>query len=385
MDFLLNTASEWNTLREPGDPFAIAFHMGTYGVHWYSITFLLGFFFAVVIASYKLKMYYKVSYDPTFYYIIFCIPVSILGARVWSCFIGDALWASFFNFGTGGLAIQGGVIAALILGAIFFPLILRNPKYHVRVQKDGEVHICQPSIWVYADAMAMMILFGQAIGRWGNFMNGEVFGQMIAGSATGNDISAIATHGPNDLGWLHVMMPNVYNHMMYTGSSGFATTNHGATESSFAMIQGAYYQPLFLYESFLNVVLWIVIYWTLSLCKDVKLGVMTFAYFIIYGIVRTTMESMRAAPFQFESTFVLNGMLLAIGIIGVGLTQWFFPNNRNFKVWYFIYANIHYYVIKIQSIITRIKVKNPEKKYYGFNKIPTFERELGDKIYYFER
>ena len=87
--------------------------------------------------------------------------VSVLGARIyyvifeWDSFKDDLL--SIFNIRNGGLAIYGGVIAAFITLFIF----CRVKKLNALLVGDT----CMPGL-----------ILGQAIGRWGNFMNREVFG-----------------------------------------------------------------------------------------------------------------------------------------------------------------------------------------------------------------
>ena len=60
----------------------------------------------------------------------------------------------------GGLAIHGGLIGAVITGILF-------------AKRRGV------SFWKLADIAAPSILLGQAIGRWGNFMNQEAHGDEV--------------------------------------------------------------------------------------------------------------------------------------------------------------------------------------------------------------
>ena len=110
------------------------------------------------------------------------IPVAILGARFWSCCIGDCQWYQFFDFSTGGLAIQGGVVLTVIAALIFFPLILKSNKYKVRDIKTDpqDPQVRQVSMWVYVDAIVPCILIGQVLGRWGNYFNQELYGSIIS-------------------------------------------------------------------------------------------------------------------------------------------------------------------------------------------------------------
>ncbi|MBO6103814.1 prolipoprotein diacylglyceryl transferase [bacterium] len=137
-----------------------AFYIGSLDVHWYAITYLLGFLIAIIIGCFKMHFYYRVSYEPFFWYAIMAIPGAILGARIWSYVIGDAKFTggnalhNFIQFfggdgagGIAGLAILGGVILDVIIALIWFPLILRRPKYTVRVIDDNGIEgIRRPSV-----------------------------------------------------------------------------------------------------------------------------------------------------------------------------------------------------------------------------------------------
>ena len=54
-------------------------------------------------------------------------------------------------------------------------------------------------------------------------------------------------------------------------------------------------------------------------------------YFVAYGIDRFIMESMRFSAFAFKGTYVINGILLAIGIIGIVWAQFLAPRYRDTK------------------------------------------------------
>lgn len=275
----------------------VAFSIGSnFNIYWYGIIFVCGFLIAILTYSLRLKFHYKVPYDPGFYYIFLAIPMTIIGARLWSLAIGDA--KDFFDFRSGGLAIQGGVIAGVLSAAVYFPLILRIPKYHIRdIDADGNVVIRQPSMWIYADAIIPTILIGQALGRWGNFINGEIFG---------------AESTVNDLQWLKKAMPAVFEGMKHYFIEGNKTL--------FTI-----YQPLFLYESFFNVIVFVFIYFGLSYIKQLKIGFISMSYFFFYGVTRFSTESARAPQFSFEGTYIINSLLLIFGVLGALYVQFIAP------------------------------------------------------------
>ena len=93
---------------------------------------------------------------------IFAVIFSIIGARIyyvvfaWDIYKDDLL--SIFNIRQGGLAIYGGIIAAVITVFIF-------------------ARIKQMSAPLIFDTACMGLVAGQMIGRWGNFFNREAFGE----------------------------------------------------------------------------------------------------------------------------------------------------------------------------------------------------------------
>lgn len=303
-----------DTLFGPNSAFSIAFKIGNFPIYWYAIISIIGYFTAICIFLIVLSKRYKLSADVGFYYIFFALPMIILGARFWSCAIGDAEWKEFFNFRNGGLAVQGGVLFGVITALIYFPLMLKRPKYHVRVHDNGNVYIKRPSMWIYADAIVPTILIGQAIGRWGNFFNGEIYGAPVSSQS---------------LAWLQTIMPGVYNHM--TPAAGIDLSVGGEIYRS-----GQYFQPLFLYESFLNIITFTVIYGVLAEFEEMKAGTICCLYFIDYGIIRFIMESLRSPAFRFTATFILNGFLLGIGVILFIYCQWINPLFRSKKNFIFV-------------------------------------------------
>lgn len=131
------------------------FEIYFYGV-FIVIGMAVGFFLALHLAK-------ATGQNPDTYwdFALIVIFVSVLGARIyyvifeWDSFKDDLL--SIFNIRNGGLAIYGGVIAAFITLFIF----CRVKKLNALLVGDT----CMPGL-----------ILGQAIGRWGNFMNREVFG-----------------------------------------------------------------------------------------------------------------------------------------------------------------------------------------------------------------
>lgn len=341
-----STLSQLNTwypdLVGSNDSFSIAFTVAGLHVRWYAIMSMIGYITAIGIYILSIWKRYKISVDVGFYYIFIAIPMILLGARFWSACIGDLQWENFFSFGTGGLAIQGGVVFGIIAALIYFPIILHFPKFHAKVVENGHVYIQRPSMWLYADAIVPTILLGQAIGRWGNFFNGELFGRPV---------------DANDLAWLKAIMPGVYNHMFSTAGatipldhefwntpfdSGNTAVNPKTGEVVHIAVVGTFFQPLFLYESFMNVIAFAMIYGLVAEIRSARAGVPTSLYFVFYGIIRFIDESQRNQDFTFLGTYVLNAILLIIGVLIFIYAQFLSVHVRKYHVMYMMRVKIEY-------------------------------------------
>ena len=324
------------TLFGDNNPFSIAFTIADLPIYWYAILSILGYFTAICIYLLTISKRYKLSFEVGFYYVFFALPMIILGARLWSTIIEGAPINEFFNFRNGGLAVQGGVLFGVLTAFIYFPIMLSRPRYHLRIQDGNNIYIRRPSMWLYADAIIPTILIGQAIGRWGNFFNGEIFGSPI-------------TDGQLD--WLKTLMPGVYDHM---------TPMVGLTVNGYE--HGTYFQPLFLYESFLNVIVFVVIYGFLAELRQMKAGTIASLYFVSYGIIRFITETLRDAAFKFQATYILNGLLLATGVLMFIYCQWILPKLRDYKNTTFILDSIIWLFNKEQFKKPSLYDKKYERK-----------------------
>lgn len=144
-------------LRNVPKSFSVfGFEISLYGVI-IGFGFLLGVMLAAQLAK-KEQLDPDMIWDLAIYEIIF----SIIGARIYYVIFAwdlyrDDLW-SIVNIRKGGLAIYGGVIAGALTLAVYS-----------RIKKVSFLQV--------ADICAPALVLGQAIGRWGNFTNREVFGE----------------------------------------------------------------------------------------------------------------------------------------------------------------------------------------------------------------
>lgn len=137
-----------------------SFSIFGFSVALYGILIGIGVLSGVFMAEYNAKKE-KVNTELVWDFVIYAVIFSIIGARIyyvifeWDMYKGNLL--EIFNLRNGGLAIYGAVIAAFITLYVY-----------CRIKKQSFlqlVDICVPGL-----------ALGQAIGRWGNFANREVFG-----------------------------------------------------------------------------------------------------------------------------------------------------------------------------------------------------------------
>lgn len=132
-----------------------------FDIAYYGIIIGLGILAGLLMALHVAK---KTKQDPETYIdlVIYAVIIGIIGARAyyvifsWDMYKHDLL--SIFNIRQGGLAIYGGVIAAVITVLVF------AKKRHL-------------AAGLLLDTACHGLVLGQAIGRWGNFFNREAFGK----------------------------------------------------------------------------------------------------------------------------------------------------------------------------------------------------------------
>jgi len=201
----------------------------------------------------------------------------IVGARLWHIFtpppsmVALGITTEFYlthpldaiNIRAGGLGIPGAVIGGFLL-------------FYWYARRKGE------TIAPWLDVFAPAIPLGQAIGRWGNFVNQELYG------------------APTDLPWAIYITPE--NRL-----SGF--------------IDQAYYHPIFLYESLWNLASVFALLWLgRRYAKSLKDGDLFLVYLISYPLIRFLLDFLRLDASELggvnaNQTF----MLLVMAIAGIVL------------------------------------------------------------------
>lgn len=196
---------------------------------------------AIIIALYltlKEAEVQKINEDFFLDYLIFAIPLAIIGARLyyvifrWDIYKFNPL--SFLYIWEGGLAIHGALIAGVVF--LFFFSEKRKVKF-----------------FQVLDIFAPGVILGQAIGRWGNFINQEAYGGIVSRE-------------------FYNCFPEFIKKQMF--------------------IEAYYRAPTFLYESFWNIFVFIFLL-LLRRRKFIKNGDIFSAYLILYSTGRFFIEGLR--------------------------------------------------------------------------------------------
>ena len=215
-----------------------------WSIAWYGVIIAVGMVLGVILAIYRARKQ-GLKGDLIFDFILLALPIAIVCARgyyvvfEWNSYSGDIL--TIFKIWKGGLAIYGGVIGGLVTAILF----CRHHKF---------------PLFRFLDLVVPSLVLGQAIGRWGNFVNQEAFGNLVTDSSL-----------------------QFFPYAVYID----------ALEE--------WHQATFFYESMWNVCLLVAM--LIVSRKEPKTGTMTCMYFVFYGLGRFLIEGLRT-----DSLYIISGI-----------------------------------------------------------------------------
>lgn len=267
------------------------FEVFGYHIAYYGVVIGFGMLCGLLIAEWMAK---RTGQKPEFYldFALVAILCSVVGARVyyvvfaWDEF-SDRPW-SVFNLRTGGLAIYGGIIAAVLTAFIY----TRIKKY---------------PIWLLLDTGCIGLITGQIIGRWGNFFNREAFGKYTDGLfAMQVDRSTVSNVFQESISETRL-------HEIYAGKTA-AFNRILEIRHHIVNLNGVEYiqvHPTFLYESLWNLCLLILL---ILYTKHKKFdGEVMLLYLAGYGLGRVWMEGLRTDQlFLWGTPFAVSQVLSAL-------------------------------------------------------------------------
>lgn len=265
----------------------VAFNIFSIEIYWYSLAIATGVLIGLFVATKEAK---RTNQNPELYsdFLMYAFIFSIIGARTyyvifsWDTYKDDLL--SIFALRQGGLAIYGGVIFAFIT-AYFFT---KKKKLNFLLFVDT----CIPGL-----------IMGQAIGRWGNFVNREAFGGYT------DSIFAIRYMKSQVSDLTPIILENLVN---------------------FNGVEYIQVHPTFLYESFWNLCLFIFV---IIYIKHKKFdGEIMALYFIFYGIGRFWIEGLRTDQLIFFNTGLATSQILSVVLVIFGLGYMIFMRIKIKKI-----------------------------------------------------
>jgi phosphatidylglycerol:prolipoprotein diacylglycerol transferase len=230
-------------LSLPSPPSPVLFEAGPVALRYYGLCIALGIVAATWLTGRELD---RKGYDPALALdaLFFVVPLGFIGARVYHIATDYGLYArdpipGVFEVWNGGLGIYGAV-AGGFLGLILF-------GWYRGV-----------SALVLADAAAPGVILAQAIGRWGNYFNQELFGR------------------PSDLPWAIRIAPEN------------RPTQFADAET---------FHPTFLYESVWDLFICLVLLWIARrFANRLRDGDLVLLYVSLYSVGRFFVETLRVDP-----------------------------------------------------------------------------------------
>lgn len=208
----------------------IAISIGNINIYWYAIFIAIAFIIAIFGLKKDSKKY-KIDYNDILELMIITIPISIISARLYYIIFNLDYYSNnlieMINIKNGGLAIYGGILGAVVTIAIF-----------CKIKKI--------KILDMLDMLVPYLALGQAIGRWGNFVNGEAHGRVT-----------------NSIFRMGIVENGIYMEV----------------------------HPTFLYESICT----LIIFFILKYLKNNRRypGQLTYIYLLMYSFVRAIIEGLR--------------------------------------------------------------------------------------------
>lgn len=263
----------------------VAFTIGdSFSVYWYGIIITFGIICAFAYAVFRAKNE-KINVDNMLDVALWTVILGVIGARLYYVltsldhYIPEPFnFAQFiknvFNVRGGGMAVYGSIIggaAGLIIAS--------------KIKKINTFKLL--------DAVAPGVMFAQAIGRWGNFMNGEAHGTQLL---EGNPLYFIRMG----------LYPN--------------------EDSLFNMV---YYHPTFLYESLWNIIGFVII--NIFYKKKKFNGQVACMYLAWYGFGRMFIEGLRTDSLYVGPFRISQVVGLLCFVVFTGLMVWGIVYSKKFK------------------------------------------------------
>jgi phosphatidylglycerol:prolipoprotein diacylglycerol transferase len=269
----------------------IAFHIGSFGVRWYGLTYLAGFICALVLGEYrrrrgKLAVEREAFLDLAFYVMLGVI----VGGRVWYMLTYQPInwvWTDplqLFRVWDGGMSFHGGLLGVLIASLWWWWRNRATVTHYFDV----------------VDFVAPLVPIALGLGRLGNFINGELWGKI------------------SNLPWAMIFPHALQENPRFAGMS--VAQLHALYPSG--VLDAYARQPSELYELFLEGVVMFTVLWVFSIKPRHRYAV-SGLFALLYGCFRFAIEFIREPDPQlgylFHTGWLTMGQVQSLPLILVGL------------------------------------------------------------------
>lgn len=260
------------------NPIIFSFKLFSYQIDltWYGVIVMLGVILGAWLAEREVRRRGENS-DPFVDAMIWAVVAGIIGARLW--YVANATLAGNRSYIEEPLSIIRPPIAGLhffgglLFGAIVLVIYLKRNGYDA---------------WLFVDAIAPVTLIGQALGRLGNLVNQELYGQ------------------PTELPW-GISIPASHRLPEYADLSQYP-------------VDTTRFHPTFAYEAILNILAYLFLLWySRQKEEELKPGTMFSLWLICAGFIRVFIEFFRPDQPKIGDTFITTSMLVAfiMGVVGI--------------------------------------------------------------------
>jgi prolipoprotein diacylglyceryl transferase len=261
-----------NVLFSIPSPTISNFDIGPVRIHFYALFILVGIVAAILLGESRLKKRGAPA-GAILDVALWAVPFGILGGRLFHVFTHPS---DYFGAGKDLLKIfavwEGGL-------AIYGALILGSAAAYIGCKQAGVKFLS------FADAIAPGVLLAQAIGRWGNYFNNELYGK------------------PTDLPWGLEVNP---------GNSAFPK----------GLPDGTLFHPTFLYEFLWNIS-GVFILLILDKRLNLRWGRLFALYLAYYSIGRFWIEDLRVDPSEVLLGLRANQWSSILGVVvAVSILVW---------------------------------------------------------------
>lgn len=233
-------------------------------IRWYGFLIISSLIISLFILKKLVKAEKRLNFEFFLDFLIMALPGAIIGARIYYVLFKLDYYlnrpSEIIAIQKGGLAIHGALIAGILI------LFLLSRKREVSFLRA-------------LDYLSTVMVLGQSIGRWGNFINREAYGRIVEKA-------------------YFKFFPEFIKNQMY--------------------INDAYREPTFLYESAADFMIFIFLFYYLKSDKGRDGDTFAF-YLILYSVFRFFIEGLRTDSLMFWGMQIAQIMSIIMIILGAAI------------------------------------------------------------------